>query len=77
VLAEAEPDIIILSGPWNMVPSNMVPPWAHAIGAKINIARRAVVARNIALFIRSSLSWHVSLATITSKHATQRSPALI
>src|SRR5215203_3783958 len=53
----------------------MVPHWAHAIGARSNIARRAVVARNIALFIRSSLSCHVSLATSTSKHATQRTLA--
>jgi hypothetical protein len=56
---------------------NTVVSWPIAIGARINIARRAAVARRIAFFIQASFSWYVSSATNVSKHATQRSQALI
>src|SRR5215207_1888585 len=53
---------------------NTVVPWPIAIGVRISIARSVAVARKPALFIRSSLSRHVSPATSTWKHAIPRRP---
>src|SRR5919112_4169607 len=50
----------------------VVSSWPIAIGTRINIARKATVARKVALFIQPSFSRCVSLATNIPKHGTQR-----